>query len=243
MTRSLSQPIGVGSYEQLAVEYYDADRHPTCANFRQASRALFAQLMPEFPANRSCEVGAGDSLLAELLHRRGHDLRGLIVTDDSASMLEYSRKWEPRGAQLVVAAAESLPLPDCSLLLVAASLADPYDDNAFWSEVSRVLAPGGMCVVTTPSITWAERFRVDGQRPDAARFELEDGTLLDVPSYIRAPAQEWELIQRHHLERVDEAAVTLDAISKPISHKLLGLKVTDPVVVGYVARRRTIGPR
>jgi ubiquinone/menaquinone biosynthesis C-methylase UbiE len=225
----------VGSYEQVASEYYDALRHPTCANFRLASAYLLERLVPDVPAEQCCEVGAGDSLLADLIWRRREDLAGLLVTDLNPAMLEYSRRWERQGATLAVAAASQLPVPDSSLFLLVASLADPYDDDSFWEEVERVLAPGGRCVVTTPSQTWAQRFRAQGAPLDAAEFELSDGSSVYLTSHVRSPQEERRTIERHGLRVVEEAAAALDVLKGPISEKLLVLRSGDAVVNGFVA--------
>jgi ubiquinone/menaquinone biosynthesis C-methylase UbiE len=235
MTESMATNIAVASYERLAAEYYDPSQHPTCANFRQASQVLLERLTPDVPAERSCEVGAGDSLLADLLVRRGRDVAGLLITDAYDAMLEYSRRWEQRGAVLAVARAERLPVANQSILLVVASLADPYDEGSFWSEVARVLMPGGQCLMTTPSWTWAHSFRADGLPEDLAQFELRNGETLYVPSYVREPSDQRHLIERHGLHVVHEDSITLSAIAEPVSEKLRVLAADDPVVNGYVA--------
>jgi SAM-dependent methyltransferase len=224
----------LGSYDGLAAEYYDAARHPTCANFRQGSEQLLERLIPDVAPERSCEIGAGDSLLAALLVRRGHDVRGVLLTDASAAMLEHSRRWERLGATLNVAEAHQLPVAAGSLDLLVASLGDPYDDESFWSEVARVLARRGRCVLTTPSWTWATRFRSDGVRPDEAEFELRDGARLTVRSLIRTVEEQRVLIERQRLLVLEQHAVPAAAIEEPVSPKLRVLAPDEPVVVGYV---------
>jgi SAM-dependent methyltransferase len=227
----------LSSYGRVASEYYDIRRHPTCANFRQASRLLLELLVPETLAARSCEVGAGDSLLAELLWRRHGSLDGLLITDAQPEMLEHSRGWERCGAKLSVAAANSIPVSDESLDLVVASLADPYDDDSFWEEVSRVLTRWGKCVVTTPSATWAHRFRADESPDDAAEFELADRSKIYVASLVRSPEEERVLIENQDLDVIREASATLKALDEPISPKLRVLGPDDAVVCGVVAAR------
>jgi len=224
----------ISTYELLAAEYYDVLRHPTCANFRDASRGLLRRLVPDVRPASTCEVGCGDSLLAELLAARRRDLMGLLLTDAHPSMLEYSRRWAPAGAELAVARATSLPVADAALELVVASLADPYDDDDLWSEMRRVLGPGGSCIVTTPSSAWATRFRTAGDPPDTARFELADGGSVLVRSQIRPVAQQRELIERHDLTVTSVAELALDELAQPISRKLRSLDGDDAVVVGYV---------
>jgi SAM-dependent methyltransferase len=228
----------LATYGELASEYYDARRHPTCANFRQASQLLLSLLVPEPPVARYCEVGAGSSLLAELLWRRHCNLEGLLITDAQPEMLEHSRHWEPRGAALAVATAAALPVPDSSLDLVVGCLVDPYDDHSFWEEVLRVLSPGGKCVITTPSSLWAHRFRVEGSPDDAAEFVLEDETTVYVTSFVRSPEEERLMIESHGLTVTTEASATLDDLEDPISPKLRVLEPKDTVVQGFVVAGR-----
>lgn len=224
----------VVSYAALAAEYYDRNRHPTCANFRDASEQLLARLVPDAAPARSCEVGAGRSLLAELVARRGGEPRDLLLTDESPEMLAHSADWRGRGAVLSVAPAHRLPVRDRSLDLVVASLADPYDDGPFWSELARVLAPSGRAVVTAPSWKWASAFRSNGAARDAAEFELADGSRLSVPSLVRPVEAEVRLIEECGLRALEVRAAPRSALRGPLSPKLRVLAPEDPVAVGYV---------
>lgn len=220
-------------YDELAAEYYDPTRHPTCANFREASRALIEMMISE-ETLQCCEVGAGGSLYADVAVKRHGDADGLLLTDASLAMLQHSRQWQEHGASLSVARASNLPVGDRSLQLVVASLGDPYDDDAFWHEVARVLAPTGRCLLTTPSWEWARQFRSDCSPIDLAEFELADGRTVAVPSFLRHPSEERALIERHGLSVVREAAVALEDIPGPVSRKLRVLDSADPVVIGYL---------
>jgi SAM-dependent methyltransferase len=183
-----------------------------------------------------CEVGAGDSLLAGWLVRQGYNLTGLLVTDASPSMLAYSGRWADRGASLAVAHASDLPVADGSLDLLVASLADPYDDSAWWSEASRVLAPTGSIVLTTPSIGWASAFREAAGEPSlCARFLRSDGTTVDMPSQVRHAGDERKLISDAGLRLVAEDAIRRGELASPVSPKLDVVAADDTIVVGYVA--------
>lgn len=195
------------------------------------------RFVPQAPPDRSCEVGAGDSLLADLLWRQQGSVEGLLITDLSTAMLEHSRRWEPRGAILRKASASELPVADDAMLLLVASLADPYDDHAFWAEVARALAPGGHCVLTTPSNIWADAFRGDGPIRDTAEFELSDGEAVHLLSYVREPVEERRMIEAAGLVVVGEEAVSLAMLEGAISPKISFLKPGDPVVRGFVAER------
>jgi hypothetical protein len=224
------------AYDALASEYYDTVLHPTCADFRWGSNALLEELLPH-PAGRSiCEVGAGDSLVAAWLQRYRRSLDGLFLTDESAQMLAHSRRWEQHGARTAIARADALPVRDGSVDLLVGSLADPYDNQAWWREARRVVSSVGRVVLTTPSFAWASRFRPSAHEPrDTARFVLRDGAVVDVPSLVREPAAERALIASVGLHVLAEYAITYGELPTPTSPKLESLSESDPVVVGYVA--------
>jgi len=232
----LGAQSGARAYSALASEYYDAARHPTCAAFREASAQLLEKMLLDVArANDAVEVGAGDSLLAAVLTERGLPIKGLLLTDDSPEMLEHSRLWHARGASLAVASADRLPVDDASVALVVASLADPYDDAAFWGEVRRVLKPGGRALVTTPSWTWALRFRGTTGPHDHARFVLRTGDVLDVPSIVRRIEDEQLLIGNCGLTTLDCRSVDRSRLATS-APKLDVLGPTDPVVTGYLVK-------
>jgi ubiquinone/menaquinone biosynthesis C-methylase UbiE len=228
-----------GTYDDLANEYYDDSRHPTSANFRTASdlilQAWLSHGLPE--GGLFCDVGAGDSALAAYLAQTGHSLRPLRITDKSPRMLEYSRRWEAFGAELLVAPAERLPFRDGSISLMVASLGDPFNLPEFWHEARRVLADGSMAVFTTPSFEWSSRFRPRNHEPhDAAEFVAEDSAIL-VPSLVCTEREQHEMIRTADLVVDGVYHVFMNAISGVLSPKIEEtLASTDPVVTGYLAR-------
>jgi SAM-dependent methyltransferase len=228
----------LASYDLLASEYYDAALHPTCANFRDGSRQAIETLLPAAAPAASCEVGAGDSLLAAIYHGRELDLSGMLITDCSAAMLEYSRRFVDDSARLVLAEASRLPVADETLALVVASLGDPFDKPDFWAEVARVLTETGTCVMTVPSWEWASTFRLPPEPRDAARFDLADRRVVYVESHIRPPAAQRELITSHGLSVVRTCAIPVDRLTLPLSPKLSHLPGSASVVVGYAVQRR-----
>src|SRR2546422_8630346 len=140
------------TYDEVASEYYNQHRHPTCANFRDAT----AQVLEDWLAPRSqwngwiCEVGAGKSLLAHILSAAGRKLSHLVILDASRRMLAYSSPWKQKGANLMLGRANALPLRDSSITLLAAPVSDPFNEPRFWSEADRVLHSGATAVFTTP---------------------------------------------------------------------------------------------
>jgi SAM-dependent methyltransferase len=227
--------VPAGTYTDLAPEYYDQERHPTCANFRQASAILLETWLGSIPENTGLivEVGAGDSLVAELLVARSRRVE-LFLTDESRAMLSYSDKWVAYGAKLVVASATDLPLEDASASLVVACLGDPFNTPPYWSEAARVLRPGGIAFYTTPSFEWSRALR-DGISNDWSLFELKDGRLIRVPSAIYPTQEQCAVIRASGLCVQFWAQVPLSALyGKPISPKLNVVKSeSTPIVTGY----------
>lgn len=175
------------AYGEVAVEYYDAARHPTCSNFNELSRIYLGRAPIWHNAYaRILEVGAGSSAVASILSSRGSTLEQLTITDVSEAMISHSRGWASRGATLRLMDAECTDLPDGSVDLLVSSLGDPYNTQRFWSEASRILCAGGLVAFTIPSFQWAARFRSGGaaQNLFRAEFLTREGRVIYVPSTI-----------------------------------------------------------
>lgn len=219
-------------YSSVAAEYYDAERHPTCRNFRDASRFFLSEALQVVQSrDRGLEVGAGDSLLAEL---EGEAFEQLTLLDNSKEMLSYSKRFQGL-ARLVVGNALALPLRDSSISLVVASLADPFNLPLFWSEMKRVLEKGGYGIVTLPSYEWASSFRKNTirEREGAALFKLRTGQQVHLPSNIRSEHEQLGLMSSFDFKQVLAKNVTLADIPLPHSPKLFGF---NSIVTGYLIR-------
>jgi SAM-dependent methyltransferase len=231
------ESVRLGTYADLADEYYDSRRHPTSANFRSASRAIIRAWFGH-PSNSEmlCDVGAGDSLLAEVMTEQGLGLSRTVLVDTAPGMLAHSDRWRDLGAKTVVADAEQLPFDDQEFGLVVASLGDPFNTPAFWREGRRVLRHAGRLIYTAPSFEWAESFRSRNQEPpDAAEFVLADGSRIRVQSLVLAESDQVALINKSGLRVVGIYHVLLAALgSEPVSSKL-NLPATIPFVSGYLA--------
>lgn len=232
-----------GTYEELASEYYDPIRHPTCANFREASGYLLKEWLRIYAIGNGwlCETGPGRSLVAELLSDLGISLKRLILVDSSPSMLAHSKQWASRGAHFVLGDAAAMPLESQCLDLLVSSLGDPYNTITFWEEAYRVLRPGGISLFTTPSYDWALAFRSGLSKEAAmwAEFELSDGRRVRVPSLIHSVPEQFSLIGTSRLLTKDVADVPITAIkSGKLSPKLLSERGPNAsVITGYVIRK------
>jgi len=198
MSKTQTCNLAAASYDSVAQEYYDSERHPTCSNFREASLILLRKWhVPILQSSSICEVGPGRSLVAEFFLSARDNLDRLVLVDESPSMLAYSEKWRNAGATLKIGSACSLPVPSNAFDLVVSCLGDPYNALSFWTEVRRVLIPGGTCLFTTPSFDWARSFRNGRNAADmeSADFTLLDGTHVQLPSFILSPTDQARLIQ------------------------------------------------
>jgi hypothetical protein len=229
----LSDRPELNSYSRVASEYYDAELHPTCRNFRDASRFFLRAALLNLPRKGwAVEIGAGDSLAGELGQTT---FEKLVLLDSSEEMLSYSKKFQDF-ASLVIGNALALPFSDSSISLIVASLADPFNVCEFWNEVYRTLKVGAHCIFTSPSHEWASSFRQNstGEHEGAALFQLANGEHVYLPSLVQPQDSQIEMIRQAGLRLVAKKNITADAIPKPHSSKIAGCNV---VVSGFVVQR------
>src|SRR5512133_3608498 len=113
------------SYEELAAEYYNPLRHPTCKNFRDASALYIASVMPKLNLSEAVvEVGAGKSVVGQVFLQLGASLATLLISDQSLRMIWHSREFCSSGARLIVANALALPVASGAVSTVVSSLGD-----------------------------------------------------------------------------------------------------------------------
>jgi SAM-dependent methyltransferase len=224
-------------YEDIASEYYDAERHPTSANFREASAVVLRDVLPGLVDDEATvvEVGCGRSLVMEVLDGAGIAAARAILVDSSPTMLAYSEPFVRPGVELLLGDAEHLPLPDGDASVVISVLGDPYNTPAFWREVRRVLRPGGRALYTTPSFDWSVAFRGGA---DAAEFDRADGDELALRSVVLDPERQSSLMAGAGLRVLERWDVPLAVLTGPISAKLDVLPgPSAPVVTAYLAER------
>jgi SAM-dependent methyltransferase len=235
--------VPLASYEEIASEYYDPARHPTCANFREGSARILREWLKRYSVavDGIFEVGAGNSLLAELLVEMGKELNDVVISDPSPSMLEFSTRWADRGARVSLNRAETLPVESENLGLLVSSLGDPYNETTFWDEAYRVLRPGGKVFFTTPAYEWARAFRLQRGQAEImlAEFELRGGHKVLVPSWIYPVEQQVQLMKSSGFEIEEIVQVRRSALEpEHLSPKLLVDHCDDiNVVTGYLCMK------
>jgi SAM-dependent methyltransferase len=227
----------VDLYEEIAAEYYDASRHPTSANFRQASRQVLEAVLPDLvrPTSDLAEVGCGDSLLMAVVTATGAAFGSVTLMDSSRTMLGYSERWRQPGVELLLADAQEVPVADGSFDVVISILGDPYNTPRFWAETERIVRDGGHVLYTTPSFDWSLAFRGDSGR---AVFDRSKGDDLAVQSIVVDVEAQHRMIEQAGLAPVRQINVPLDDLVGPISPKLHVLpSPQSSVVTAYLARK------
>jgi SAM-dependent methyltransferase len=236
----MSKPdLSISTYDDVATEYYDPQRHPTCANFSELSDVFLGERIWKYSAAASTlEVGAGRSTVAPVLEREKLPLEQLTLLDQSPGMLEHSREWATRGPRLLLGDACRTGLPSANFRLIVSALGDPYNCPAFWREVFRLLEPGGICLFSTPAPEWATRFRPPQARA-YAEFVIADGSTVLVPSNIPPLDQQIRMIADAGLHVVEVLGLSAEDLSGPRSPKLLVTEATVrlSIVRGFTARR------
>jgi hypothetical protein len=211
------------SYEEVAAEYYDSKLHPTCADFRSASKFfLEAFFLGNRPAGRIADIGCGLSLLNDFVSE------DLVLVDSSAQMLDRN----DGGAEKRLLNLEKQSFGRSEFDWIFAILADPFNSRAAWKNICSALKDKGRCVFIVPSYYWASEFRsrVWEERSGFARFERADGSSVFLPSIVLPQIDQVRLIE----------AVGMRVIS--FSHVLVGdlLEVTSPKILGIVAKDQPI---
>ena len=224
----------IACYEDVASEYYDPVRHPTCRDLHELSaKFLVRRLGAQLPRDGNLvELGPGCSILAPEAAAAG-SLSRVVLVDSSPSMLSYSNRWIASGARSFIAPADATRLPSHTVSLVVSSLGDPYNLPGFWREVTRLLKPGGACLFTTPSFEWSSKFRRVSQR-EFAEFVRADGVRLLMPSYVSKEDEQVRMIQGAGLYVKDRYAFGTEMLGTVPAPKLRCVEPGTPVVTGYV---------
>ena len=216
----------------MASEYYDPKRHPTCANFREASRLLMVPWLRELAKNGVdvLETGAGASLMSEWLAEESRELGSFVVTDSSQEMLRYSAS-SGICSETIVCDAQRLPYDSSSFDLVFASLGDSYNTLPFWTEAGRILRNSGHVLFTSPSFEWSLQFR---NGSNTAEFVMSDGSVIAVPSYVESAEAQQRMIETSGLTLVEVRTVKDTEIYRTRRSPKLR---PGPIVSGYLARK------
>lgn len=174
-------------YEDLADEYYDERTHPTIALLRGGSQAALEALAPSLllVGTLFAEVGSGRGMLHSVA-----DGRRVISFDLNPGMLRHVAGFG------VVGDATALPVLAETFDGIFASLCDPFNTPAFLAEARRVLKPGGRLLMTVPNHVWVRHNQAREGIRDAAVVVGTRGPVV-VPSYVRTPEEQIQLLKLH----------------------------------------------
>ena len=219
-----SETLEVGSYEDVALEYYDARLHPTCADFRAASRLFLEKLFREQnPGGRIADIGCGRSLLSEFVSDH------LVLVDGSPRMLAQNLGVaEKRLANL-----EKSSFAQSEFDWIFAILADPFNSKAAWANISSALKRGGRCVFIVPSYQWVSKFRssVEDERTGFARFLRENDAPIFLPSMVYPPQQQAALIESVGMRVTSFQQVFARELQQISSPKISGVLASDDALL------------
>jgi 2-polyprenyl-3-methyl-5-hydroxy-6-metoxy-1,4-benzoquinol methylase len=110
----------------------------------------FAERAAGLPGpRRFLDIGCATGMLIEAMHKEGWDVRGVDVCRESA---EYGKTH--RGVDIFPGTLEEAHFPDGTFGVVHFShlIEHVPDPRGFLGEVRRILAPGGIALITTPNI-------------------------------------------------------------------------------------------
>ncbi|WP_326568115.1 class I SAM-dependent methyltransferase [Amycolatopsis rhabdoformis] len=178
------------------------------APFSRAMAATFAELVRGTDNHRVADVGCGPGHLTAFLAAQGLDVRGL---DLSPGMIDYARTTFPE-LRFDEARMEALPLDDGALGGVLAHYSlihtPPADVPALLAEQARVLAPGGLSLVSFFATEGAAPVRFDHKVTAAYSWPVDqfaelltDAGLDPFARLVHDPRSERGFLDAHLLSR------------------------------------------
>lgn len=138
-------------------------------------RKAFAMLEREGTRGRLLDVAAGSGIAAEYLASQGWTVSALDLSKSLAAQIRARGIDDVRIHDL---SRPPLPYPDGTFQAVFAGeiIEHLVDTRTFLNEIARVLAPGGLVVITTPNLaSFENRIRLlFGMYPRWLEYELGD---------------------------------------------------------------------
>ncbi|WP_103502513.1 MULTISPECIES: class I SAM-dependent methyltransferase [Streptomyces] len=200
------------AYDEIVELYAStfADRLET-RPFTRAMVGTFAELVRGTENLRAADVGCGPGHLTAMLHDLGLDAFGL---DLSPAMVDYARRAHP-SLRFDAARMEALPIEDGVLGGVMAHYSmihtPPGEVPALLAEQARVLAPGGLLLVSFfatdgPEPVWFDHKVAPAYSWPVDRFaELLAGAgLIPFARLLHDPASERGFLDAHLLARLHQ---------------------------------------
>lgn len=167
------------TYDAIAAEYADRMRHELSG--KPIDRGLLAAVVEMALDGPIADIGCGPGHVTAHLAGLGADVVGI---DLSRSMIEIAREDHP-GLRFEVASMTDLPQPDESIagavLLYSIIHLTPADRLRAFEEVTRVLRPGGIALVSFH--IRSEQF----QAGEVDRMSRWFGHSVDIDGYYLEP--------------------------------------------------------
>jgi SAM-dependent methyltransferase len=186
----------------------------------RSSRAAYeSQIAVDSAGARVLEYGCGQGSHAFFLAHRGAYVTGIDISGEAIRQSrERAEREGIRGAEFLVMNAEQLEFDDESFDLVCGSgIIHHLDLDAAWSEVARVLRPGGRAVFReplghNPLINLYRRVTPNLRTPDEHPLRIED---------LRVAHRYFTSVRASYFHLLSLAAVPLR--STPVFSTLLGV--------------------
>ena len=164
MTSEFNRPPGDGSFDPDGFDYtshytIDAGNMPMPENLRYFRRwqerrriALIAGLFPPVRGMRILDAGCGSGWLSGVLSRRGMRVIAADIGYDSVARADARLKARGEPVSFSVGDIYHLPFADQAFDGIVASevLEHLPDPSLAIAELSRVIRPGGIAVISTP---------------------------------------------------------------------------------------------
>lgn len=127
------------------------------------------------PSGKILDVGCGTGSLVLKLARKGYQVVGVDISDSCIKITKNRIKKEglTKSVSVSIGSATKINLPDSSVdgVIAGEVLEHLKDDVAAVREFSRVLKPGGVCIITVPA--------------DSSKWNMEDDIAGHVRRYTR----------------------------------------------------------
>jgi len=232
-------------YDDIAEEYYDSSRHPTCANFREISKNFLTEnILYLIESAIIFDIGAGNSIVAEIKSEIKSISARVVISDKSRNMINNSRSLHAYIDAVCICDAQK----DLSAMvdyfgkcdLAICNLGDPYNTKNFWLQLSRIVKDQGNVIFTTPSYEWSQSFRANHQNGNlvSAEFATKNG-VKHVPSFIHSNKTQSKMMDRYGFQIQSIEKLALNRLSSNnISEKISSsIDKREGVVTAYIARR------
>lgn len=217
MSSEPSGEIAPGPRWRTSAQRYDRyfDSSGAHGHVLRARAAAVLGLLAAREQGDVLDAGMGPGRLCAELHARGWVVSGV---DASVEMVELARQRIPEvGERLSAARIEALPFPEASFdVVVATGVLEYAEMPAALRELTRVLRPGGLAVVSYPNAD-----AVYSILKARAYYPLVRSAkwLLRRPDY-RLPSDHL-LLQGHQLEQLLRATGLVPASRIPSSYQLV----------------------